>query len=351
MQHKSLNSTKWQEVRRSGETLAFSVQLDLHYRNEENLALHWPPHINDLCMYRYADNFRRALILDAPDLTGKNTNVVQANLRVTLKLVDEGTVISSVKCSELFICDDKFKEFPYQAIDIRLLNVVPFDNERTWDSKTTKQVQIWIMDSIKTSHVVQVGITFALAQTIWVNNLVVMERLSTLGTYRPYVNLKMSLVQKDFAMIYKGERKHVCQIANEYGLLKAATRTTNAEVSLADTSLDEYESCQNDSVDLIKFSSSNGDGVTNSSMESARCELLHEDADMNLEKSKDCGKAEETKDKEDTKSKVCDEEENWDLLLSDDAAESKQNEVHTKRMEYQKNNNFEPSFLQRYLYH
>lgn len=303
-------------------------------------------------MYRYADNFRRALILDAPDLTGKNTNVVQANLRVTLKLVDEGTVISSVKCSELFICDDKFKEFPYQAIDIRLLNVVPFDNERTWDSKTTKQVQIWIMDSIKTSHVVQVGITCALAQTIWVNNLVVMERLSTLGTYRPYVNLKMSLVQKDFAMIYKGERKHVCQIANEYGLLKAAaaTRTTSADVSLNDASLEEYESCQNDSVDLIKLSSSNGDGVTNSSMESARNELLPEDADMNLEKSKECGKAEETKDKEDTKSKVCDEEENWDLLLADDAAESKQNEVHTKRMNIKRTIILKLLFL-RYLYH
>ncbi|XP_075157458.1 uncharacterized protein LOC142230710 [Haematobia irritans] len=314
LQHKPENSTKWHEVRSSSKNLNFTIQLDLHYRNQDNLFLHWPPHVNDLCMYKHADNFRRALILEAPSLEGKNVNIVQANLKATIKLVDDGTVINSVKCSELFVCDKKFQDFPFQAIDIRLMNIVPFDNERTWDSKTTKQVQTWIMDDIKSHHIVQVGVTFALAQTIWINNLIVMEKLSTLGTYRPYVNLKLSLVKKNFALMYKGERKHVQDIAKEYGLLKIPSKSMNVgeggDTTELDTSIedDEYESCQNDSVDLIKFSSSNGDGITNSSMESARNDVTTPDEEKG---------SLDFKDQLLANLKPADEEENWDELCNE----------------------------------
>ncbi|XP_073832020.1 uncharacterized protein [Musca autumnalis] len=322
--HKAPNSTKWNEIRRSTENLTFSMQMDQHYRNEENLSLHWPPRINDLCMYKYGDNFRRASILEAPDLTGKNINIVQANLKVNLKLVDVGIIINSVKCSELFICDDKFKDFPHQAIDIRLMNVVPFDNERTWDSKTTKQVQNWIMDDIKSNHVVQVGITFALAQTIWINNLVVMEKLSTLGTYRPYVNLKLSLIKRNFAMTSKGERKHVRDIAMEYGLLKSHPlgKASSCEANnIIDTSLDDYESCHSD---LIKFSSSNGDGLTNTSVDS-----LGNESVMGQKKDETTAGTEEIKgDKVEPLKEVVTkpefDEENWDELQCDDPLEGKQ---------------------------
>ncbi|XP_061388957.1 uncharacterized protein LOC133324087 [Musca vetustissima] len=355
--HKAPNSTQWQEIRRSGENLTYSVQMDQHYRNEDNLSLHWPPYINDLCMYKYGDNFRRARILEAPDLAGKNLNIVQANLKVTLKLVDVGIVINSVKCSELFICDEKFKEFPYQAIDIRLMNVVPFDNERTWDSKTTKQVQNWIMDEIKANHVVQVGVTFAFAQTIWVNNLVVMEKLSTLGTYRPYVNLKLSLLKRNFALASKGgERKHVRDIAMEYGLLKtnASSVMMSCEATnLIDTTLEDYESCHSD---LIKFSSSTGDAMTNTSIDSVTNDSLtkqekemgssggggiakeNQNYNQNLYKKKEESSSVskgnqneklslDTKEYKATKSATkesFDNEENWDELQCEDPIEGKE---------------------------
>uniref|UniRef100_A0A1I8NZG2 RNA helicase n=1 Tax=Stomoxys calcitrans TaxID=35570 RepID=A0A1I8NZG2_STOCA len=315
LQHKPLNTTKWREVRRSAENLKFSVELDLHYRNEANLLLHWPPYVNDLCMYKYADNFRRALILEAPDLSDKNINIVQSNLRVNLKLVDDGTTVNSVKCNELFVCHDKFKEFPFQAIDIRLMNVVPFDNERTWDSKTTKQVQTWLMDDLKPHHVVQVGIKFALAQTVWVNNMVVMEKLSTLSTYRPHVNLKLSLIKKNFAMIYKGERKHVQDIAREYGLLKVVVSNQeekSVETPSGDSTMEDYESCRNDnSTDLIKFSSSNGEDVTNSSMESARNETATEEAADGLDGEKG----------------PVDAVEDWDAFVSDKPGKEEHEQV------------------------
>ncbi|XP_065362954.1 putative ATP-dependent RNA helicase SoYb [Calliphora vicina] len=267
LHHKLPNTTKWVEVRRSSEALTFSVQLNMHYSNEGNLFLHWPPHINDLCIYQYAENFRRARILEAPIFEQKSTNVVQSNLKVTLRLIDDGTIISSVKCNEIFVCDDKFKDFPPQAVDVRLMNIVPFDNERTWDSKTTKQVQKWIMEDIKSNYVVQASIDFSLTNTIWVKNVVVMEKLTGIDAYCQVVHLKKSLIEKNFGVLYKGDRKQVRDLAEEFGLLNVC----ELDVDNSDSDFD-FQSCKNESINFIKFSSSN-DEAANSSMESAKNDL------------------------------------------------------------------------------
>ena len=263
LRHKALNGTKWLEVRRSSEALTFAVQLDMHYRNGKNLTLHWPPHVNDLCIYQYGDNFRRASILEAPAFNQKNTNVVQSNLKVTLKLIDDGPIISSVKCSDIFLCDDKFKDFPAQAIDVRLMDVVPFDNERSWDSKTIKQVQKWIMEDIKSDNVIQASIDFALANTIWVKNIVVMQKLAGIDAYCQVVHLKKSLVEKSFGIIYKGNRKHIRDLADSAGLLNSVQEV---KVDNEDSDLD-YQTCKNDSINLIKFSSSNDSSMTSAEHE------------------------------------------------------------------------------------
>lgn len=255
--HKPPNGTKWLEVRRSSEALTFALQLDMYYRNEKNLSLHWPPHVHDLCIYQYGDNFRRARILVAPVFDQKSTNVVQTNLTVTLKLIDDGPIISSVKCNEIYLCEDKFKDFPAQAIDVRLMDIVPFDNERSWDFKTTKQVQKWIMEDIKSDNIIQASIDFSLANTIWVKNIVVMQKLTGIDAYCQVVHLKKSLAEKNFGVIYKGDRKHIRDLAAEAGLLNVVEDVKSDE----DSDID-YESCKNDSINLIKFSSSNDCSMT-----------------------------------------------------------------------------------------
>ncbi|KAM7346644.1 uncharacterized protein ACRADG_006487 isoform 2-T2 [Cochliomyia hominivorax] len=268
LQHKPKNIKEWHEIRRSSEALTLNIKLNMHYRNEKNLSLHWPPHINDICIYQYNENFRRARILEAPDFQQKNTNVVQTNLKVTLKLIDDGNVVNSVKCNEIFVCDDKFKNFPPQAIDMRLMNIVPFDNERSWDLKTKKQVQKWIMEDIKSNYVIQSSIEFSLAETIWVKNIFVMEQLTGIDAFGQVVNLKKSLVEKNFAVLYTGDRKHIRDHAEEFGLLNYNESDDSDDNKYSDL---DYESCKNESINLIKFSSSNDEG-SNSCMASVKME-------------------------------------------------------------------------------
>lgn len=267
LRHKPPDNVTWQEIRRSSEALTFSIQLNKHYSDYENLSLHWPPHINDICIYQYADNYRRARILEAPHLQSNEINIVQSHLRVTLKLIDEGSVISSVKCSEIFLCDEKFKHFPAQATDVRLLRVVPFDNDRSWDSKTTKQVEKWVIEDIKSNYVVQASIDFAFANTIWVKNIVVMEKLEGIDAYCQVVNLKKTLVEKNFGVLYNGNRRQVRDLVEQFDLLNAS----QVELDSGDSELD-YQSCKNESEDLIKFSSSN-DETVNMSIDTTKADL------------------------------------------------------------------------------
>uniref|UniRef100_A0A034VB34 RNA helicase n=1 Tax=Bactrocera dorsalis TaxID=27457 RepID=A0A034VB34_BACDO len=224
------------------------MQLNLHYMKQENWNLLWPLHIGDLCIYKYADTYQRARILELPDVP--NTAIIKV-IKLTLKLIDEGSIISSVKSDELYVCADKFKDFPAQAINIRLTGVVPFDNERTWDTKATKTVQKWIMTDIKQNECVHVSINFTLIDTIWVNNVIVMEQLEQVGQYVYRVNLKRSLMEKNIADVGDSKKQGIREIAEELGLLAYGD-----ESDMLSDSEGEFKSfSENDTSNLMKFSS------------------------------------------------------------------------------------------------
>ncbi|XP_053949152.1 uncharacterized protein LOC128857417 [Anastrepha ludens] len=248
LQHRSPNSTKWHDIRRSKEVCNFSIQMNLHYLKQENWNMHWPLHIGDLCVYKYADTYQRARILEMPEV--QNTDMIKT-IKLTVKLIDDGSIITSVKSDELYVCHDKFKDFPAQAIDIHLLGVVPFDNERTWDTKATKTVQKWIMTDLTKNECVHVSINFTLIDTIWVNNVIVMEQLAQVGQYVYRVNLKRSLLGKDIAAVADCKRQGIREIAEELGLL--ANGDANATIS--DSEMEFKSFSEHDTSNLIKFSS------------------------------------------------------------------------------------------------
>ncbi|XP_017480966.1 PREDICTED: putative ATP-dependent RNA helicase TDRD12 isoform X2 [Rhagoletis zephyria] len=296
LQHRSPNSAKWKDIRRSKEVCNFSMQMNLHYLKRENWNMHWPLHIGDLCVYKYADSYQRARILELPDV--RNTDIIKT-IKLTVKLIDEGSIISSVKSDELFVCHDKFKEFPAQAINIRLSGVVPFDNERTWDTKATKTVQKWIMTDIKMNECVHVSINFTLTDTVWINNVIVMEQLEKVGQYVYHLNLKRSLLEKNIASAADCKRQGIREIAEELQLLAS----DDADATVSDSEMD-FKSCsEHNASNLIKFSSND---VT---MES---EMLLQ-ADNPENNAKEVQKSEEPTKTNGVKEE--DEQEDWDAQL------------------------------------
>uniref|UniRef100_A0A1A9ZMB3 RNA helicase n=1 Tax=Glossina pallidipes TaxID=7398 RepID=A0A1A9ZMB3_GLOPL len=251
LEHKPLDSSKWLEVRRSRKALKFNIKLDLHYGDPSNLMQHWPLKPDDLCVYKYLHNYRRVRILHVP-AHAKNA---QASISVTLKLIDDGLIITGARSNEIFKCHDDFKKFPHQAIDIRLINVVPNDNERLWDSNATKEVRKWIMDDLKSNSMIEVKVNFAFANTIWIDNLLVMEKLDAVETETRLVNLKRSLIQKQFASSKPDHGRCMRTRVNEYGLLNLNPIASENEID-CDIS---YHSCESENSDDLSFLSACSD--------------------------------------------------------------------------------------------
>lgn len=291
------------------------MQLNLHYLKQENWNLLWPLHIGDLCVYKYADTYQRARILELPDVS--NTAIIKA-IKLTLKLIDEGSIISSVKSDELYVCADKFKDFPAQAINIRLTGVVPFDNERTWDTKATKTVQKWIMSDIKKNECVHVSINFTLIDTIWVNNVIVMEQLEQVGQYVYRVNLKRSLMEKNIADVGDSKRQGIREIAEELGLLAYSDEAD----TLSDSESEFKSFSENDTSNLMKFSSND---------DTAESEKLQQ---VQRQAAKTQEVAESNSLIQIGDENVHDDVEDWDAQLNDNANNAK--EVSVQQLKFSK---------------
>uniref|UniRef100_A0A1A9WKS7 Probable ATP-dependent RNA helicase spindle-E n=1 Tax=Glossina brevipalpis TaxID=37001 RepID=A0A1A9WKS7_9MUSC len=312
MEHKPIHSNEWSDVKYSREAVTFAVQLNLHYRDPNNTVQHWPPEIGDICVYKYLDVYRRVRILDMPPVP-KNATVIQDSLELTLKLIDDGLVVPKARSCEIFFCDPKFKDFPCQAIDIRLMNMVPYDNERVWDSMATDQVRKWIRDDIKANQVVHVSVNFALASTIWINNLVVMEKMPTIDTYVQLIHLKMALIARKLALHYKGDRKSVRDIASEEGLLKIPLVELENRYNLDKNNKNRSENSTN----FIKLSFS-GLHMDSSATGVTKINGLKSKSQIQADAKNICEQRENMVDRG-----LELKEENWDTVSSHDKLESK----------------------------
>ncbi|XP_037937655.1 putative ATP-dependent RNA helicase TDRD12 isoform X2 [Teleopsis dalmanni] len=195
LEHRSNTAEDWQQVCRSSEVSLFLMQLDYYYQNEENLVTHNSPQINDICIYKIANNFHRAKVIG----THKTLSKDRAKNKVTIKLIDIGTT-TTLYSNMLYVCDDKFKDFPAQAIDIRLLNIAPYENGGSWDNTPTK-VANKFMTQLKETEVVHVKLKFAFANCIWIDNVYVLNFLKCTRIWVHTDNLKNILLRQKLGVV------------------------------------------------------------------------------------------------------------------------------------------------------
>lgn len=86
-------------------------------------------------------------------------------------------------------------------MNLRLSGVVPYDHEQDWSNNAIETVRFWFKKHA-TENVNVVGkIKFSLMDTIWVENIKLLENLETIKTYVTEVNIKSSLLEKQFGTV------------------------------------------------------------------------------------------------------------------------------------------------------
>ncbi|XP_055845468.1 putative ATP-dependent RNA helicase TDRD12 [Episyrphus balteatus] len=231
----------WDVVRRSNEYATFSMKMSMHFINEDARIIHWPPKVKDICMYKDGDTYHRCRLLEVPTILYES---IVKLLNVKIKLIDSGKIIMC-KSHDLLVIPEEFKEFPAQAIDIRLSGVVPFDNERVWDSKSIRTVKKWIVTDVNDNDVLQASINFVLMDIIWVNNVVLMEQLPAINGFALKINVRRSLLGRGFALD-NNQMHTIKQTAMENNLLKATQGTVKVKKSEEEENLLEFSTASSE---------------------------------------------------------------------------------------------------------
>lgn len=138
----------------------FGHQLQIHYERSKHHKC-TNPQIDDVYVLKIYKLYQRVVItrLISPDL-------------IEVKQLDYGADYQIVKQDELLICDEEFKDEPFEAYDLRITGLAPFNMERVWPNDTKKLVRNKFFNMpAKKNLVFTADIDFRFQDLIFVKNI------------------------------------------------------------------------------------------------------------------------------------------------------------------------------------
>ncbi|XP_074864401.1 putative ATP-dependent RNA helicase TDRD12 isoform X2 [Carettochelys insculpta] len=127
------------------------------------------------------DVFHRVQVLD---ISQKENNF----LYVSIKYIDEGR-IGQVQGHQLFHLPARFQILPPQAVEFIVSRVKPIDNEIEWNPKVTRYIHHKIQGKLHEAKIV-----LALGNTVWVDPMVRVTKLSGLKTSINEYNIRSEIL-------------------------------------------------------------------------------------------------------------------------------------------------------------
>uniref|UniRef100_A0A8C3EZ02 Putative ATP-dependent RNA helicase TDRD12 n=1 Tax=Chrysemys picta bellii TaxID=8478 RepID=A0A8C3EZ02_CHRPI len=127
--------------------------------------------------------FHRVQVLEIPP---KEENCFFCN--VTIRYIDEGRT-GQVQVHQLFHLPTRFQILPPQAVEFIVCRVKPIDNEIEWNPKVTRYIHHKIRGKLHEAKIV-----LALGNTIWVDPMVRVTKLSELKTSINEYNIRSEIL-------------------------------------------------------------------------------------------------------------------------------------------------------------
>lgn len=97
-----------------------------------------------------------------------------------MRLIDEGISLTAICTDDLLQLDAEFNNFPSQAVDLRLANLVPYDHDMKWDRDSMANVKHWLKKGCMENAYIEGTIQWSSClNTIWVDTLRLSEKTKT----------------------------------------------------------------------------------------------------------------------------------------------------------------------------
>lgn len=135
---------------------------------------------------------------------------------VDVRLIDVGTIVRS-KSTEIFELNERFCDFPRQAIDLHLIGLIPADSEDEWDSELTSVLDRDIKQTLSRAPdaKIEANIVFALQNHIAVDCLRITETKH--GVVVVKKSIKRHMIEKGWGKASIDAKNSVIKMAHESG--------------------------------------------------------------------------------------------------------------------------------------
>lgn len=135
---------------------------------------------------------------------------------VDVRLIDVGTILKG-KSTEIFELNERFCDFPWQAIDLHLIGLIPADSEDEWDSELTSILNNDIKQTISRTPdaKIEANIVFALQNHIAVDCLRITETQH--GVVMVTKSIKRHMIEKCWGKASIDAKNSVIKMAIESG--------------------------------------------------------------------------------------------------------------------------------------
>uniref|UniRef100_A0A182QK13 RNA helicase n=1 Tax=Anopheles farauti TaxID=69004 RepID=A0A182QK13_9DIPT len=200
--HRSPGGTSWTVLNDTKQYLLQDIVMQAHFANVDRHQMHGEPRRNELCAVFHEQNYWRCRIINYDDTS-------TMNCEVQLLLIDIGRLVH-VKSASLLHLPEKFTSLPDQAMNVRIAGVVPHDYEQDWDKTSTVTVRRWIENyETRPNCHIQGNVLLALKDTVWVDELCLVEQLEGVRTSVTVEKVRASIISKQFGV---GDRESFEQL-------------------------------------------------------------------------------------------------------------------------------------------
>ncbi|KAH8421120.1 hypothetical protein KR222_004150, partial [Zaprionus bogoriensis] len=135
--------------------------IQLHYEDPENRKRHLYPQPCDICVMKWNKQYQRV-----------GVTRVEAD-RIEVKQLDMGVDFVIANEADLFVCDERFRDEPFEANDVRVTGLTPLNMERIWpeDSKHFTRKKFFNRQPGKPFRVYTAKVELAFHEMIFVENV------------------------------------------------------------------------------------------------------------------------------------------------------------------------------------
>ncbi|XP_055597062.1 putative ATP-dependent RNA helicase SoYb [Uranotaenia lowii] len=199
LEHRDYGEKQWNKVNDPQKFLELDLEMQQHFSNEDRHCNHGEVHYNDWCAIHDEHRYWRCRIISIDQKKLENS----ISKKVKVKLLDVGRAIDCLS-SELLHLPKDFCRLPPQAIDIRIVGVVPHDLETDWDKRVTHTIREWVQKYTANDRFhVEGKVMLAIRDTVWVDTIRLVEHLEGINTELHEIHVKSEIVGKNFGVTDK----------------------------------------------------------------------------------------------------------------------------------------------------